>query len=247
MEQDPDRNEGCDRDVDTDEDDPRRAAHREADVEAEDDDQDDHGDADGSRGLGAHAVLVGHHAEQDRQHDEQDGDHSGRLVAGRAGDKAALPCVGQRHECTRNDVDEGCQDQDQNEQRKDDEQALCAFTHGALDDLADGFAFVADRCEQGTEVLQAAEENAADDTPQEDRNPAEYGCQDRTVDRAGSGDGREVVAHEDIRFRCDVVNAVLHGLRRRRSCRIHTPLLRQPAAVCQIPDEQDRDRSYYDE
>ena len=246
LEQDPDRNKGGHRNVDADEDDPCGTAHRKADVEAQDDDQDDHSDAHSRRGLGVHAVTVGHQTEADRQDDEQDGNHGGCLVAGRVCDKAALAGIRQRHERTCDDVDEGRQDQDQHQQCEDDEQALCTLAHGGLDDLADGFAAVADRSEQRTEVLQAAEKDTTDDTPEEDRDPAEYRSQDRTVDRAGTGDGREVVPHEDVRLGRDVVNAVLHGLGRRRSRGIHAPLLRQPAAVSQIPDEQDRDRSHDD-
>ena len=62
--------------------------------------------------------------------------------------------------------------------------------------------------------MQAAEENAAEHAPQEHGKPAEHGCLDRSVDGAGTGDGREVMAHQNDRLRGDVVNAVVQLDRR---------------------------------
>ena len=55
--------------------------------------------------------------------------------------------------------------------------------------IASFTAVVADRGEQGAEVMHCAEENAADDNPQENGNPAEDCGLDRSVNGARTGDG----------------------------------------------------------
>ena len=58
-----------------------------------------------------------------------------------------------------------CDNEDQYQQCEDREELLGSFSHGIADDLTYGFSVVAKGCEQGTEVLQAAKEDSADDAP----------------------------------------------------------------------------------
>lgn len=98
----------------------------------------------------------------DGKNDEQKGDHSGGLVSGRSGGNAETAVT---HEGSCNDIDKGCDNEDQYQQCKDREELLGSFSHGIADDLTYGFSVVAKGCEQGTEVLQAAKEDSADDAP----------------------------------------------------------------------------------
>ena len=103
---------------------------------------------------------------------------------------------------------------------------------------------MADGGDQGAEVVDAAEEDAADDDPQSAGQPAE--AEGRSVDGAGdgagTGDGREVVAHQDGGLCGDVVDAVLHGVRGGLLIVLaHAPLLAQPASVEHIAQQQNGD------
>ena len=192
LQHDPHRDQGSDGDVSADQDDPCGSAQSEAEVHADGNDGDDADDACSGSRAGLDAELVGCDTIEDGQDDEQNRDHRGGLVSVRIGDEtgdqvACLIRLGV--EGAGNDIDEGSDDQDQDEQREDDEQLLCSLAHGIFDDLTDRLAAMSDRCEQRTEILKAAEENAADDAPQENREPSENGCLDRAVDRACAGDG----------------------------------------------------------
>ena len=103
--------------------------------------------------------------------------------------KTELSCIRSCKESTRHNVYEGRDYQNQHQKRKDDEQFLGALAHGIANDLTHRLAVVTDGRKQGSEILEAAEENTADYTPQEHRYPSEYGSLDRSVDRACSRDG----------------------------------------------------------
>ena len=100
--------------------------------------------------------------------------------------------------------------------------------------------------EQSAEVMNAAEEDAADDDPEQNRKPAESCRLDRAVDRACAGDGGEVVTHQDRSFRRNVVNAILKFVCGRLARRIDSPLLGEPAAVADVTDDEQRDRNDQD-
>ena len=101
---------------------------------------------------------------------------------------------------------------------------------------------MADGGEQGAEVMDAAEEDAADQDPQRAGQPAEAGGADGAGDGARAGDGREVVAHQDGGLGGDVVDAVLQGVGRGGLVELaDAPLLAQPAAIEDIADDQHSD------
>ena len=115
---------------------------------------------------------------------------------------------------------------------------MSTLAHGVPDNVADGLAAVADGREQGAVVMQAAEEDAADDAPQEHGDPAEHSGLDRSVDGAGARDGREVVTHQDSGLGGDEVDTVVQldcgGL----AGGINAPLLCQPTAIEDIADDE---------
>ena len=101
---------------------------------------------------------------------------------------------------------------------------------------------MADGGEQGAEVMDAAEEDAADENPQRAGKPAEARRADGAGDGARAGDGREVVAHQDGGLGGDVVDAVLQGVGRGGLVKLaDAPLLAQPAAIEHIAGEQHSD------
>ena len=204
---------------------------------------DDHAQADGSHtgnGGNAHGrvAAVNHKAEGDGDYDEQQGNHChGSGGSGSGHIQLTIHILG--CEGTGNDGRESGNDQDQGQVREDDEQALCPQGHIGGDDFADGLAAVTDGGKQGTEVMDAAEEDAADQDPQNAGQPAEHSSGDGAGNGTGAGDGGEMMAHQNRGLCGDVVNAVLHGV-----CGggigvfTYAPLLAQVAAIEDIAAEQ---------
>ena len=122
-------------------------------------------------------------------------------------------------------------DQDQGQVREDEEQALGLLADAGLDNGADGLAVIADRGKQRAVVMHTTEEDAADENPQQHRDPTENSGLDRAVDRAGARDGGEVVAHKDRGLCGAVVHAVFQLVSRGRAGRVDAPLFGQPSAV----------------
>ena len=189
LQHDPYRDQGSNRDVQTDQDDPGGSAHSKTYIQTNSDGDNDSDQADDCSRKGLHTHTVGEHTIDDSKNDEQDGNDCRCLVAGRIADEASLSGICCCHECARNNVDEGRDNQDQHQQCEDDEEPLRSRSHRIADDLTNRLSAVAYGSEQGAEVLKAAEEDTADYAPQENREPTENGSLDRTVDRACACDG----------------------------------------------------------
>ena len=168
--------------------------------------------------------------EEDRQDDEQQRDDRRRGV-GRGSSHIHDPIHIGGLERIGNDGRERGHDQDQGQVREDEEQALGLLADAGLDNGADGLAVIADRGKQRAVVMHTAEEDAADEHPQQHRDPAENSGLNRTVDRAGTRDGGEVVSHQDRGFCGAVVHTVFQLVSRGGTGRVDTPLFGQPSAV----------------
>ena len=142
------------------------------------------------------------------------------------------------HEGASDDGGEARNDEDEDQQREDDEELIGLGADVVLDDLADGAAAVTDGREERAEVVHGAEEDTADDDPQEHGQPAEHSRLDGAVYRTGAGDGREVVAHQDGGVSRDKVLVVEFGVRGGRTVGVHAPLLGQPGAVEYVAQAQ---------
>ena len=111
------------------------------------------------------------------------------------------------------------------------EHDLALMVQMNLHHFADGHTLVAHRHKQGAEVLHGADEDAADQDPQQHGHPAEQGRLNGAVDGAGARDGREVVTQQNGGLGGHVVHAVLHFVSRGLMGRVNAPLFCQPAAV----------------
>ena len=138
---------------------------------------------------------------------EEHGYNCGRLISGRLCYDACTV----RHERSGDDVYEGRNDEHENEQSEDQEQLMGSLAHGVADNIADGFAAMTYRGEECAPVMKAADENATQDTPQENGDPAVDGSLYRAVDRACACDGGEVVPHKYRGLGSDIVDAISHG------------------------------------
>ena len=239
LEQDPDRQQRSNRDIDSNEDDPEGTAAVDTDVEADENDGNDADDTD-DRSRADGNVLAVHEVTEDNGNDneEERGRCGGCLGIDFTGGEQGVGRVGK---CAGNNGGEGCNNENQNEQCEDREEDLCTLAHAVLDDFADRAAVVADGSEQSTKVMHCAEEDAAEDAPEEYRNPAENSCLDRSVDRACACDGREMVAHQNGRVGRNEVLSVVAGVCRGLFVGVNTPLLCKPGAIENIAADQQSD------
>ena len=89
--------------------------------------------------------------------------------------------------------------------------------------------------------MHTTEEDGADEHPQQHRDPAENSGLNRTVDRAGTRDGGEVVSHQDRGFCGAVVHTVFQLVSRGGTGRVDTPRFGQPSAVEDISYNENGD------
>ena len=235
LQQDPHRSDRRDQNVKSKDIHPGLVAHgNRMPVETDEDDQNNADTSDDGSDADIHIISVHKHAEHDGQHDKEYRD-DGR------GEVGIEICTFKRDarsvrvsECG---SDDGCKcrhNQQQRQPRKCKEQPLCLLPHCVADDFADGLAAVANGREQRSKVMHTAEENAADDDPEEHRHPAENCCLNRPVDRSCACNRREMMSHEDRGFGRNVIHAVGELVGRSLSGRIHAPLFGEPSAVEEI-------------
>ena len=209
--------------------------HADGHAQADGDDTGDGGNAHG--GIPA----VNHEAEGNGDDDEKQGNH-GHRSGGSGGGQIHLTVHILGGEGAGHDGSEGSYHQNQGQVGEDDEQTLCPQAHVGGDDLADGLALMADGGEQGAEVMDAAEEDAAHQNPQHTGQPAEHGGGDGAGNGAGTGDGGEVVSHQHRGLGGNVVDAILHGVRGGGLVGFtDAPLLAQVAAVEDVAAQENGD------
>ena len=207
-----------------------------------DDGNDGDNTEDGGAGHGSVAAIYAE-AEDHGDGDEEQGYHSDASLtyALRHDDIAVgikLGCKGGG-----NNSGESSYDQNQGQVSEDDEETLCPEAHVGGDDFTDGFAVVADGGDQCTEIVNAAEEDTADEYPEGAGQPAEaeaYSC-DRSGDRTGAGDRGEVVAHEYRSRSGNIVDAVSQTVSRGLVFVINAPLFAEPVAVDLVAEAKNYD------
>ena len=195
LQQHPDRKQRSYRDIHCNEDDPEGTVEVQSDVQTEKNDSDNAQNTDDGSRADGEILPINEETENESQHNEQQGSHCGCCVcgnivqtAGNSGEsRLAFRC--DRGKGSSHNGGEGCDNEDQNGQGEDDEQTFRLNAHGVADNFADGSSAVTNGCKQCTKVMHTAKEDTADHDPQEDGNPSEHRCLNRSVDRAGTGDG----------------------------------------------------------
>ena len=240
LQQDPHGSDGGHADVQTHNDHPHGVAQVDGvPVQADDHADHDADDADDRGNAQRRVAAIDKEAEQNGHQDEHDGDDGGGSVGGGSGIvDSSVSGVGGL-EGVGHDGGKGRHHQDQGQVSEGDKQLLGLGADSVADDLADGLALMTNGGEQGAEIVDAAEEDTADEHPQHHRHPAEHSGLNGAVDGAGTGDGGEMVAHQHRSLGRAVVLAVFHGVSGSRTGVIHAPLLGQPAAVEDITYDQD--------
>ena len=128
-------------------------------------------------------AAAGGQAVYDCYNDEQHRNHRGALIC----KVRSLGCVCQVYgEGAGNDGRERGNNQDQGQVSKDAEELLCGIVDVLGDNRCDGLALVAQGCEQSAKVMYSAEEDAANQHPQQNGNPAKYSSLNGAVDGASA-------------------------------------------------------------
>ena len=118
------------------------------------------------------------------------------------------------------------------------EQLAAGLADVLFDQHAHALAVVLDGSVQSAEVGDSAEEDAAQQHPQQDRQPAESSSLDGTGDRACTGDGAELVCKHGPAVGGDIVTAILVDDCGGLGGGVDAPFVGQPAAVQRISAEQ---------
>ena len=116
-----------------------------------------------------------------------------------------------------------------------------------FDDVTDRASLVLHGGVHGNEVLHRAEENAADENPQQHRHPAKDSGLNGAVDGACTRNGCKLMAKNHVGIGRLIVNAVLQVIGRCLGVRVNAPGLGEPSAVEQISAAQYHNGNHHDE
>src|SRR5690606_31755915 len=180
---------------------------------------------------------------EDHREDEieraRDRDGAARIEAGRAGELLAAGDEG-----ARGDVDERDDDVDERDPDEREHRGARGRAEVLSRDLGDRSAAVSHRSDQAREVVDGADQHDAEADPEEAGQPPEgLAGEDRSDDRSGRGDRREVLREEVERSRRYEIDAVGTRLGRGRARIVEEKMPRDEGAVELVArDEQDGER-----
>ena len=135
-------------------------------------------------------------AEDDSEDHEHDGDHTGSAVGLRSLHQSTVGAEGV--EGAGHHVGKRCNDDAAEQPAEQQEQLAAGLADVLLDQHAHALAVVLDGSIQSAEVGDSAEEDAAQQHPQQHRQPAEGCGLNGTGDRACTGNGAELVAANTV-------------------------------------------------
>ena len=211
---------------------------RELHTDGEHENHEDHaGDELGS--AGEVELLLGP-TKGDSDEGEQDGDGTsaaGGIGLGEVdGTGSSTRSVNGRgeHERLADHVGESGDDDDAEQPAEQQEQATAGLADVLFDELSERLAVVLHRSVQGTKVVDGTKEDAADEDPEHDGQPAKGHGDDRTRNRASTADRAELVRERGEGGDGREALAVLHALGRREGLFVNAPLVGQPSAIAQI-------------
>ena len=136
-------------------------------------------------------------------------------------------------------VCEGSNDDAAEQPAEQQEQLAAGLADVLLDQQAHGFTVVLDGSVQSAEVSDSAEKDAADQYPEQNRQPAEGSSLNSTGDRAGTCDRRELVCKHSPAVGGNVVFAILQPHSGSFGVGVDTPGLGEPATVSCVRTYQD--------
>ena len=179
------------------------------------------------------------------EHHEHDGDHAGSTVGLGSLHQSTVSTVG--IEGAGHHVGKGGNDDAAEQPAEQQEQLAAGLADVLFDQHAHALAVVLNGSIQSAEVGDSTEEDAAQQHPQQHRQPAESSGLDRTGNRACTGNGAELVCKHGPAVGGNVVPAVLMDNCRGLGRGVDAPLVCQPAAVKHISAKQTHGCDQYDD
>ena len=189
--------------------------------------------------------LVLQQAKDHSEHHEHDGDHAGSAVGLSSFHQSTVGAVGVEGACDH--VCEGSDDDAAEQPAEQQEQLAAGLADILLDQHAHALAVILDGSVQSAEVGDGTEEDAAQQDPQQNGQPAESGSLDGTGDRACTGNGAELVGEHRPTVGGNIVPAILMDNSRGLGGGVDAPLICQPAAVECVSTEQTHGGDQYDD
>ena len=227
--QQPHGQDGCKEDVDEGDVAPCSLAQDDGKVCTDHERQNDEDDADDALLPAGEVELLLDQAEDDGEHHEHDGDHAGSTVGLCGLDQSTVGAKG--IEGTGDHVSKRCDDDAAEQPAEQQEQLAAGLADVLLNQHTHGLAVVLDGSIQRAEVGHSTKEDATDQDPQQNGQPAECGSLDGTGDRAGTCDGAELMGKNGPAVGGDVVAAVLVDDCGGLSLGVDAPLVCQPASI----------------
>ena len=224
---------------------PCSLAQNDGQVRTDDEGQHDENDADDALFPAGEVELLLDEAEDDSEDHEHDGDHTGSAVGLSSLHQSTVGAEGV--EGTGHHVSKRCNDDAAEQPAEQQEQLAAGLADVLLDQHTHALAVVLDGSVQSAEVGDSAEEDAAQQHPQQHRQPAESSGLDRTGNRACTGNGAELVCKHGPAVGGNVVPAVLMDNCRGLGRGVDAPLVCQPAAVKHISAKQTHGCDQYDD
>ena len=163
------------------------------------------------------------------EHHEHDRDHAGSTVGLGSLHQSTVSTVG--IEGAGHHVGKGGNHDAAEQPAEQQEQLAAGLADVLLDQQAHGFAVVLDGSVQSAEVSDSAEEDAADQHPQQDRQPAEGSGLNGTGNRAGTGNGGKLVCKHRPAVGGNIILAILQPHSRSFGVGVNTPGLGEPTTV----------------
>ena len=244
----PHRENGGEEDVDERDVAPGRLAEDEWAVHADGERGNDAEDAEHGFLPAREVQLLLHKAEDDGEHHEHDGHHTGCAVGLRGvsklrhavdhgvGVERAGDHVGERR------------DDNQAEQPAEQQKQLAAELADVLfDQHAHGLAVVLNGSIQSAEVGNSAKENAADEHPQQNRQPAEGCSLDCTGNRACTGNGRKLMAENGPAVGGNVILTIVILNSGGLCVRVNAPGFCHPAPIKRISTDKNHSSDQHDD
>ena len=189
--------------------------------------------------------LVLQQAKDHCEHHEHDGDHAGSAVGLSSFHQSTVGAVGVEGACDH--VCEGSDDDAAEQPAEQQEQLAAGLADVLFDQHTHALAVVLNGSIQGTKVGDSAEEDTAQQNPQQHRQPAEGCGLNGTGNRACTGNGAELVSKHRPAVGGHIVPAILVDDCRGLGCGVDAPFVSQPAAVKHISAKQAHRCDQYDD
>ena len=224
---------------------PCSLAQNDGQVRTDDEGQHDENDADDALFPAGEVELLLDEAEDDSEDHEHDGDHTGSAVGLSSLHQSSVGAEGV--EGSGDHVSKRCNDDAAEQPAEQQEQLAAGLADILLDQHAHALAVILDGSVQSAEVGDGTEEDAAQQDPQQNGQPAESGSLDGTGDRACTGNGAELVGEHRPTVGGNIVPAILMDNSRGLGGGVDAPLVCQPAAVECVSTEQTHGGDQYDD